>query len=177
MRLTELQQDQNNQPYEIFVDMDGVLADFERGISEGMGEPLDQERYDRDSKYRSRMWKWVKQYSENGGKLWLELPLMPDAMTLWNYVKKYNPQILTAQGNPAYGAEPQKRQWIANKFGSNVNVIVTRKSSEKAQYAAPNRILIDDREKAIGPWREAGGIGILHKNAADTIRQLKELGL
>ena len=103
--------------------------------------------------------------------------MMGDAMTLWNYVKHNNPTILTAQGNPAYGAESQKRKWIAEKFGSNVPVIVTRKSDEKAQYAAPNRILIDDRDKSIGPWTAAGGIGILHKNAADTIRQLKELGL
>ena len=173
MKLNELQPEQ----YELFVDMDGVVADFEQGVSGAMGERLDQARYDRDSKYRNKMWKWVKEYSKQGGKLWAELPMMADAMTLWNYVKKYNPQILTAQGNPAYGAEPQKRQWIADKFGSNVNVIVTQKSREKAQHAAPNRILIDDRDKAIGPWREAGGIGILHTSAADTIRQLKELGL
>lgn len=107
----------------------------------------------------------------------MELPMMADAMTLWNYVKKYNPQILTAQGDPNYGAEAQKRQWIANNLGSNINVLVTQKSSEKAQYAAPHRILIDDRDKSIGPWTAAGGIGILHTSAADTIKQLKELGL
>ena len=173
MRLTELQQPQ----YEIFVDMDGVVADFEQGVSAVMGERLDQERYDRDSKYRNKMWKWVKDHSKQGGKLWEDLPMMADAMTLWNYVKKYNPQILTAQGNPAYGAEPQKRKWIAKHFGPNVNVIVTQKSSEKAQHAAPHRILIDDRDKSIGPWTAAGGIGILHTSAADTIKQLKELGL
>jgi hypothetical protein len=157
--------------------MDGVVADFEKGVSDAMGEKLDQAKYDVDSKYRSKMWKWVRQHSKSGGKLWADLPMMPDANKLWNFVKKYKPQILTAQGDPAYGAEEQKRQWIADKFGRNVRVFVTRKSDEKAQYASPNSILIDDREKSIGPWTAAGGIGILHKNAADTIRQLKELGL
>jgi len=157
--------------------MDGVLADFDKGVSEKMGKKLDQRQYDTDPKYRSKMWRWVTNYSKRGGKLWYELPLMPDAMQLWNYVKKFNPQILTAQGNPEYGAEPQKRKWIAEKIGSNVPVLVTQKSREKAQYAAPNHILIDDRKKAIGPWREAGGIGILHTSAADTIKQLKELGI
>jgi hypothetical protein len=47
----------------------------------------------------------------------------------------------------------------------------------KAAYAKPNHILIDDREKSIQPWREAGGIGILHTSAADTISQLQKLGL
>jgi len=173
VRLNELQQPE----YEIFVDMDGVLADFEQGVGVAMGERLDQERYDVDKKYRNKMWSWVRKYSKQGGKLWLELPMMADAMTLWNYVKKYNPQILTAQGDPNYGAEAQKRQWIANNLGSNINVLVTQKSSEKAQYAAPHRILIDDRDKSIGPWTAAGGIGILHTSAADTIKQLKELGL
>jgi hypothetical protein len=173
VKLSELQP----QEYELFVDMDGVVADFEKGVSAVMGERLDQERYDRDSKYRSKMWKWVKQHAKEGGTLWEDLPMMPDGQALWNYVKKYDPTVLTAMGNPAYGAEPQKRKWIAEKFGSRVPVIVTRKSDEKAQYAAPNRILIDDREKSIGPWEAAGGIGILHKNTADTIRQLKEMGL
>ena len=49
--------------------------------------------------------------------------------------------------------------------------------ADKHEYAAPNHILIDDRDKAILPWREAGGIGILHTSANDTIAQLKELGL
>ena len=41
----------------------------------------------------------------------------------------------------------------------------------------PDAILIDDRLKSIGPWRQKGGIGILHTDANETIRQLKRLGL
>ena len=44
-------------------------------------------------------------------------------------------------------------------------------------YAAPNHILIDDRESNIDQWRAAGGIGILHTSASNTIQQLKKLGL
>jgi len=47
----------------------------------------------------------------------------------------------------------------------------------KKNYAAPNHILIDDRESNIDQWRAAGGIGILHTSAAGTIQQLKKLGL
>jgi hypothetical protein len=36
-------------------------------------------------------------------------------------------------------------------------------------------ILVDDRNKSIDPWVEAGGIGVLHKSVPDTIGQLREL--
>jgi len=35
--------------------------------------------------------------------------------------------------------------------------------------------LIDDRQKNIDAWVEAGGIGIVHTSAANTIEQLKAL--
>lgn len=173
MKLTELQQVH----YKIFVDMDGVLADFDKGVKKILDEPLDSHKYDTDPNYRTRMWKAVEKYSQQGGRLWYELPLMSDALTLWKHVKKYNPTILTAAGNPMYGAAEQKRQWIKERINRNVQVLTTKKSREKAQYAAPNHILIDDRKKSIDPWVAAGGIGILHTSAADTIKQLKELGL
>lgn len=38
-------------------------------------------------------------------------------------------------------------------------------------------ILIDDREKTIREWREAGGTGILHVSAEKTRTELKRLGV
>ena len=42
-------------------------------------------------------------------------------------------------------------------------------------YAQKKNVLIDDRPKNIEAWEAAGGIGILHTSAADTIDQLKKL--
>ena len=42
------------------------------------------------------------------------------------------------------------------------------------EYATPNTILIDDMEKNIKAWVDAGGIGILHTSAADSIKQLQQ---
>ena len=50
-------------------------------------------------------------------------------------------------------------------------------SADKQKYAAPNHILIDDRKSNIDQWVSRGGVGILHTSTADTIRQLKKLGL
>jgi hypothetical protein len=163
VKLTELQQ-----KYKIYVDLDGVLANFEKGVSELLKAPM---------KYQNtnEMWRYIKAYSRRGGKLWRDLSLMPDAKTLWNYIKKYDPEILSSGGDPVFGADVQKRKWVAEHFGGNVKVNITRRSNEKAQYAAPNHILIDDMMKSIGPWIKAGGIGILHKNANDTIKKLQDL--
>ena len=49
------------------------------------------------------------------------------------------------------------------------------KSPDKAEYAHPYSILIDDREKSIDPWRTKGGIGILHTSAEETIAQLQAI--
>ena len=65
--------------------------------------------------------------------------------------------------------------WDDSKHYPEVECIVVRKSPDKAQYAHPKAILIDDRMKSIEPWRAAGGIGILHTSAEDTIAQLQSI--
>lgn len=169
-------QPEDKPQYKIYVDMDGVLADFTKGIDKLMPGDYDHNKYQTDGKYRSKMWKAVKDYSKEGGRLWAELELMPDAKQLWNYVKKHNPEILTASGNPKFGAPEQKKEWVPKKLG-NVKTNIVEHSSDKAQYATPDSILIDDQPKSIGPWIAAGGIGILHTSAANTIKELKKLGL
>lgn len=174
MHISEILLEEEN--YKIFVDLDGVLADFNAGMKK-LVHGYDETKADSDPKMKKRMWAAVSKYSKEGGKVWGELPLMKDAMKLWEYVSKYpNTEILTATGNPIHGAEEQKRDWVKRHFG-NVKVNVVRLSKDKALYAKPNHILIDDREKSIIPWVEVGGIGILHSDANSTIEQLKKLGL
>jgi hypothetical protein len=49
--------------------------------------------------------------------------------------------------------------------------------ANKQLFAEPNRILIDDMQKTIDEWNAKGGIGIFHSSAANTITELKKLGL
>ncbi len=173
MKLENLYKTNN---YIIFCDLDGVLANFVKGVKELIPD-YTEERYNQDSKYRSKMWSAINKYSKEGGKLWAELDKMPDADKLWNYIKKYNPEILTATGDPKYGAGDQKLEWFPKNFGSGTKINLVRKSSDKAQYASPAHILIDDMSKSINPWKTAGGIGILHTSAAKTISELRKLGV
>jgi hypothetical protein len=172
MKLMEL----DNNEYEVFVDLDGVLVDFVEGVQRLIPD-YSEAKYQADSKYRSMMWKTIGAHQKQGNEFWLELNPMQDASILWNYVKQYDPQILTATGGSGYGAGEQKKRWVSKHLGSNVVVNLTQRADEKAQHAGPNRILIDDKQKAIGPWEAAGGIGVLHTGAANTIDQLKKLGL
>ena len=55
--------------------------------------------------------------------------------------------------------------------------LILRSAERKQEFATPQSILIDDRKDNIDRWKEAGGIGIYHTSAADTIQQLKKLGL
>lgn len=179
MLLEEIENKEENEPaieYKIFCDMDGVVADFVKGVMKIVPDYND-EQYLKDPKYIKLMWKIIGEYSASGGRLWAELDMMPDAMVLWNYISKYpTTEILSASGKPSYGAADQKHEWV-NKHLGNVKTNLVRQSKEKAGWAAPNHILIDDMPKSIDPWVAAGGIGILHTSAADTINKLKELGL
>jgi hypothetical protein len=49
--------------------------------------------------------------------------------------------------------------------------------AQKMLFANEGKILIDDMEQTIREWKNAGGVGILHTSASDTISQLKKLGL
>lgn len=161
---------------QIYVDIDGVLADFVKGVTEILIPDYDEEMYQSNPRYRNEMWDKVAEYSQNGGKLWAELPVMHDAMELWNFVKPYNPQILSATGRREYGATTQKRGWIKQHIDPKVKVNLVQAARMKAEYANKGDILIDDQPKAINPWKDAGGVGILHTSAKDTIAKLKKMG-
>ena len=160
--------------YHIYVDLDGVLANLQDYIEEVIGEPVRTAPNGSDWIDSDRIWKELRRLDEPD---FSQLELLPDAMTLWEYVLPHNPNILTATGHPAERNDKQKRQWVEEMLTGYDKIYTVVASRNKAKFAWPDAVLIDDRMKSIGPWREKGGIGILHKNAEDTIDQLKELGL
>lgn len=187
MRLNELSLEQNpeEKSYKIFCDLDGVLADFKSQMKkvfheihfDGSGEYSEQ-RYATDPTFRNHMWKAVALYQKKHGPIvWRDLELMPDAMELWNHLKRHNPQILTATGDDKYHALEQKREWVTKHLGSAIRINHVRSAPQKAQFAGPDHILIDDQLRAIEPWVSAGGIGIHHTRTQKTIAELKNLGI
>lgn len=144
----------------IYLDMDGVVADFE-GMLEQHGHPRGTE-WDDDT-----LWATVRAIPN----FWTHMPLMPDAKILWNAVKDLNPTFLTAPSRSDPRCKPGKLAFVAKHFG-DVPVIFSR-ARDKWQHANPGDILVDDTVKNIKDWRAHGGIGIWHKNAASTIAKIK----
>ncbi len=167
MQLIEIQQ-----TYKLYVDLDGVLVDFDKGM-EQIGFP--RHVVETDRKAKAKFWQTVGAMAAKGQPFWGAMDPMADAMQLWNYVKKYSPEILSATGHVG-NAVAEKHEWVKHHLG-NVPTHLVKNSKDKAQFATATSILIDDRTKSIEPWLAAGGIGILHVTAAKTIEQLKELGL
>lgn len=167
MKLFEL-----NKEYRIFVDLDGVMADLDKHVKAITGKTFAELRAS-----GSGFTEFVKNERDQGHSVFDQLDPMPDAHVLWNYIAKYNPDILTATGYPQETAKAEKIRWVHDNLDGFDNIYTTTSGADKHEYAAPNHILIDDRDKSIIPWREAGGIGIQHTSATDTIAQLKKLGL
>lgn len=160
-------QEQEDPKYKIYVDMDGVLVDFDGGYEKLTGMTTRAA----DEKGPEFFWKPI---SKAGAKWWITLNWMPDGKQLWDYVKKYNPELLSAPSREE-ASKMGKRVWVKREL-PGVKLIL-KSADKKQEFASPNSILIDDREKNIEQWKSAGGVGILHTDAASTIKKLKELGL
>jgi hypothetical protein len=168
--------------YTIFLDMDGVISDFARKVAELMGifpkEALDlMEKVDEATIDKRKMWKAINSYDAHT-PFFYSLEKMHDADILFDFVKETfaagDIGFLTASGHSPQDAPHQKKRWIRKHYGKYHTEVVT-KSLEKAAFAGPKVILVDDRSKSIDPWVEAGGIGILHTDAKSTIQKIKDI--
>jgi hypothetical protein len=163
--------------YKVYLDMDGVLADFDQRFRDLSGmAPKDFE-----NKYgRKAFWDLIDE--ENKVKFWVGIPTMPGAADLVNAVKDYDYELLTSPS-----AKKQsylgKILWVKNHTGDvfpSKPRINFKKAKEKhlvKPQLAKTDILIDDREDTIGRWNAAGGTGIVYKNISQVLNDLGKLNL
>ena len=146
----------------VFLDCDGVLADFDTYAEAYFGmNPRAYEKQVGSAKFWEQL--------EAKGDFYRNLPLMPDAMTLFEGVKHLHPTILTGcpRGNWAQG---QKVAWAAEHFPGVP--IITCRSADKRDYAKPGDVLIDDWPQHRHRWIEMGGVFIVHHDAASSLAAL-----
>lgn len=153
--------------YKIYCDLDSVLVDFTKGYIDLTGKepPSYESKFD-----KKEFWRPI---DKSGGEFWSNLEWMEDGHELWNFIAPYNPEILSSPSNSQTSVVGKEEWMIKNLPGVKLNL---EQSEKKQVYAEPNAILIDDRDTIIERWNNAGGIGILHTSAENTIKQLKELG-
>ncbi|MGV3636469.1 MAG: hypothetical protein ACO1NQ_02355 [Flavobacteriales bacterium] len=151
----------------LFLDLDGVLADFDGGVRKLLGTTPQrfQERYG-----AAAFWKRLANAPDHYGRL----DPLPDAERLVEGVRHLSPTVLT--GLPlGKWAEPQKRAWMARHF-PDIDVITTM-ARDKHRYCSPGDILVDDQERYRDRWEAAGGRFIHHTSAERTLAAIHDLGL
>ena len=169
---------EDEQDYKIYLDMDGVVADFEQRFRDlsGMG-PRDFE-----AKYgKNAFWDFIDE-GDNKIKFWVGIPPMEGASQLVNYVSKHDYVMLTA---PSIKKQSRlgKALWIRNHTGDifpSKPTVIFKAAKEKHKVKpslTEKDILIDDKASTIDNWNAAGGTGILYTSANQAISELKKLGL
>lgn len=164
-KLNEVEDVKKN--YKIYCDMDGVLVDFEDGYEKLTGKNIRGQHVKGDGDF----WDPI---TKAGVKFWVTLKWMSDGKQLWDYIKKFNPDLLSAPSREE-SSKIGKRLWVKRNMPGTK--LILRSAERKQDFAKPDAILIDDRTDNIERWRNAGGIGILHITAEDTIKELQKLGL
>ena len=162
----------------IYLDMDGVLADFERGVRELCNFEAEKTQ-DEDPVKDELMWNEVKKIDH----FYSKLEPLPGAKELFDLI--YGTfgdkcEILTgipkARRGIKHSAE-DKVEWVRRFLSPTVKINTVYKAEKKNFVEGEGSILIDDLESTIIEWRNRGGTGILHTDPESSVAQLKELGL
>ena len=146
----------------IFLDCDGVLADFDSYAADYFGKhPREYERL----MGSERFWREL----EAKGDFYRNLPVMRDAHKLVDGVRHLNPTILTGcpRGN---WAEQQKIDWAHEHFPGIP--VITCRSADKRLHSKPGDVLIDDWPQHRHRWIEHGGVFISHYDAETSLATL-----
>lgn len=154
----------------LYLDMDGVLTSFEDMFAQRFGFPSTSVR---DRKNFSTEWPVFVQE-----KLFEKLEWFPGGQELLEFVRQYpiEVEILSSSGGVQFHEEvkEQKKKWLKD-HGINYKVNVVPGRKKKQEYAAPDRILIDDTLDVVQQFNDAGGVGIHHKEVGKTLKTLRIL--
>jgi hypothetical protein len=160
----------------IYLDMDGVLADFEGWASSIIGpdwkKEIDEPKWGKFALYP---------------RLYAELPVMEKALELYEFCCEYigdetKVGILTALPNRARDVFPMaaqdKTEWARKNINKSIRVNFGPFAVNKQLHCVyPTDILIDDMKINIDQWNSKGGIGLQHTSCSDIILKLQELTL
>ncbi len=148
---------------QLYLDCDGVLADFDKGATAILGAP--PKRFE-ERHGLGRFWSKLASAPD----FYFSLPLMPDAMQLFDAVKHLDPIILTGLPRGNWAAD-QKMRWAAKHF-PGVRMI-TCMARDKRDHAREGDVLVDDNSKFRHLWEQAGGIFVHHRRAAQSLEELR----
>ena len=160
----------------VYLDMDGVLADFFGGVEFLYG--VDHWKELTNDKTKDLKKKVIDRIT--GTDFFATLPKFESADALIDMVKKFTGGKFSINTSPLRGDHENsgkyKKIWISNNIEKPNEIIVTGRKEEYAKDKAsgtPN-ILIDDRPINIQRWQGAGGYGILYQANRDPITKVEK---
>ena len=158
-------------PYKIYCDMDGVLTDFESRFDHFSG--MHPQEYEKKFGIE-QFWHLID--TKIGVRFWVGMPWMPQGKKLWDFIKPYQPDLLTSPSRHDT-SRLGKNLCVRNNLNPKPKVIFAY-SADKQRYANENSILIDDKKSNINEWASKGGIAIRCKDGDvdSVIQKLQELG-
>ena len=149
---------------QLYLDCDGVLADFDKGATAVLGL---QPRVFEKRHGLGRFWQKLAEAPD----FYFSLPLMGDAIELFEAVRHLDPVILTGLPRGNWAAD-QKVRWAARHFPGTR--IITTLARDKRDHAREGDVLVDDQDRHRPLWEDVGGVFIHHKNAQQSIAELRE---
>ena len=160
--------------------MDGVLADFERGVKEicGLTPPSQNARHHKPGE-DDEMWEAIKKTPH----FYDQLEFLPGAKAMFDTVyEKYGDrcEILTGIPKPRreiVNAAEDKKNWVKRLLSDDVIVNIVFREEKPRYCTGEGCILIDDMERNIRDWNAMGGTGIVNRSADETTEELKRLGI
>ena len=159
----------------VYLDMDGVLCEFEKAFHEISGVQCQEYEGEHGTK---KYWELIL---EHGTGFWENMDPTPDMEELKHFVFSnfLRIGILSSSGKKEHGSNipTQGKIKFLRRHGflthiPKSNIIITGSAQDKKNYAWGNKILVDDYDKNIRSWKGAGGIGILHTSARNTVKEL-----
>ena len=160
----------------VYIDMDGVLADFFGGVEKMYGvEHWKQLTNDKTKDLKKEVIDRI-----TGTDFFATLPKFSSADALIDMVKKFTGGKFSINTSPLRGdhenSAKYKKLWISNNIEQPDDIVVTGRKESYAKdkgTGAPN-ILIDDRPINIQKWQAAGGYGILYQANRDSLEKIKK---
>ena len=160
----------------VYLDMDGVLADFFGGVEKMYG--VDHWKQLTSDKTKDLKKEVIDRIT--GTDFFATLPKFRSADTLIDLVKKFTGGKFSINTSPLRGDHENsgkyKKVWISNNIEQPDEIVVTGRKETYAKNKAsgtPN-ILIDDRPVNIQKWQGAGGYGILYQANRDSLDKVKK---
>ena len=155
--------EQSNVKPIVYLDMDGVIADFFGGVERLYG--VDHWKQLTSDKTKDLRQDVIDRIA--GTDFFAHLPKFSSADTLIEMIKKFTGGQYSILTSPLRGDTENsgyyKKVWIGKHIVKPDEIIVTgRKETYATKNGVPN-ILIDDRPINIEKWQSKGGYGILYQ--------------